>query len=115
MSPEVTRIQDLLKRDFGFLTDEVSSVVSVGTTPVRVLAPNPRRAAVSFTQLGTGTIYGDITPTPSATRGIALAQNNTIFFWWREDFALPTQEWYFVGTAAGQTLYIIEFILVKEV
>lgn len=104
-------VRELVQERLGAVTAERSSIGTVGTTAARLVTNNPRRLLLVVTNLSTGTLYVDVTPGVSSTRGIAINPAISVSFAWFEDFTLPTREWYAVGSAADLAYSVLEQLM----
>lgn len=87
------------------------SVVTVGTSAVKVGSFARQRVAVLFCNNGSVAVYLGFSPSVSTTQGIQLAAAQTVSFSWPWDGELVMQDFWAISGSAAQSLYCLESVL----
>lgn len=95
-----------------FATDDFPSDVTVGTTAVQLVKANARRIGLDMTNLGNSPIVFELDFSVTATKGNQIAPGETVTLDWLEDFELVTKQLVGISAFAGQSLHIVEKVLV---
>lgn len=107
---------ELFKKLYGGLATFREQVYTVGTANTMVARNNPERTSIIFVNVGADFIT--IAPSSVLTvgQGVRVAPNGGLVnFVLPEDMPLPSMQWGAYADAAGQTLYVVETIRVKEI
>ena len=106
-------IVGLIQKEFGAKLIPYESIVTVGTTPVRIIENNPERAAVIIQNVGAYNVYISTKPDVSIGNGLLLfANGGGITYIYKEDGYLAIVELYAVAPAETK-LYIQELVISK--
>lgn len=109
MTAMIPALQAYIEKEFGGRFDYSLKSVTVGTSVTKVVDHNFERMALAIIQLGSGSLYLSPLRTVSSSEGIALvAAGGSATFTARNDLVLPGVEWWGVGSAAGQTVFVLE-------
>jgi hypothetical protein len=95
-----------------FATDDIPSDVSVGAAATLLVKANSRRIGVDMTNLGGVPIVFEQDFSVTTTKGHQIAPGETVTLDWLEDFELVTKQLVGISAVAGQSLHIIEKVLV---
>lgn len=107
-------VQELIDTDFGvhtsFNLDPITSTIL--TTRTKLLGANPNRLAMLIVNLGENAVHVLPHPAVATDKSILLTANGgNVSMHYKEDFILPTYEWYGIATAITNCL-VMEVILV---
>jgi len=103
----------LIQKEFGGKLIPYESIVTVGTTPVKIVENNPERAAVVIQNIGPYNAYISTKPQVSVGNGLLIfANGGGITYLYKEDGYLAIVELYAVAPAET-TLYIQELVISK--
>ena len=110
----VTTVRELIEQEFGVHTTERENPENqtVDATAVLLFRNNPRRLGFLVINLSANTLYIAPRPDVSSTLSIALQPNGgSITMVYKEDFTVPTREWYCIGSGVGTDFYSMEILL----
>jgi len=102
-------VSDWLAKTYGGLFEVKQYTISTTLHARQAIPANPER--VSLTVINVGTAFAQLTPNISnlANGGIILSSNGaSVTMNMRDDFVLPTLEWFVQGSISTATLYVIE-------
>ena len=102
---------DLLQEEFGttFEVHENPVTASVGITSVQFLQASGNRLAFVVINLSANVVY--IRPKLDATTSIGIRLDPSGGWrscYYKEDFLLPTMDWFAIATGAASTIYVLE-------
>lgn len=103
--------REFLAARFGGLFTELESVVVV-TAAAQPLIPNrPDRLGLIAVNLSVNSIYGALTPNPSANNGILISPNGgALVLSVLEDFTLCSRQLSLIAPAGNSNLYVLELL-----
>ncbi len=108
--PAGLNARDLIEKEYGVHTTETEDplIAAAGAVAARLLSNNPRRIGFVLINLSVNPIYLSLTAAVAATRGIYLAPNGGfVTMNLRDDFTLPTREWWVIAPAGASNLYCL--------
>lgn len=113
----INKLRDLIDLYFGdgVLTRYTESDVSVGTTSIQLVGPNPQRVVLYLYNLGAATVAFGMNSTVTATTGIGLPSNSGMVISWFDDLALVGQGFFGISLGVGNAVHVIETFMVGEV
>lgn len=107
-------VQTLIEQELGIKTTyRINPLVSaVGTSATLFLRNNSRRLGFIFVNLGVTLIYILNHPSVATTKGIVCtASGGGKVFGYKEDFILPTYEWYGISSGACNCM-VVEILMI---
>ncbi len=104
-------VADLLADELGIATYDRETSAQAGVAAAIAVRNNPNRIGLLVQNLSINTLYLRPGRPPTSTVGIVLASNEWRSFLYREDFSLPTREWWILASAAASDYYILELLL----
>ena len=107
-------IYDLLNESLGVNASpkEDALISTVGTSSAQLLRNNPNRVAFIMVNLSGGDIF--LRPQSDATtsEGVQITpQGGSVVVRWQDDFLLPAEAWYAIGSVASSNFYLISLLL----
>lgn len=119
MGSNVSRPAALLftEQELGGPCYEQDGVVNVGTAIAASIQGNGERVGILMINQSPFDMYVSLTSAVSTSQGILLGANGGLLsFTVRDDFTLPTRQWFAVCPGAnGQSLYVLEIIRYKQI
>jgi hypothetical protein len=106
-------INDLLEIELGAPTRPVINPVlsQVGTAELQVLRNNPNRIQFILVNLSANAMFILPQPGVSSSNGIRIPPSGgSGSFWWKEDAAVVSWDWYVVASASSSNLLVIESV-----
>ena len=110
-------IQDLLNEDIGAnaAPTEDALLSTISTSSQALLAPNPNRLAFIFVNLSGVDMYLRPHGAVAASNGIIISPlGGSLTVRWRDDFMLPSEDWYALAASGTQNFYHVSLILQPE-
>lgn len=112
--PSDLTILDLIEKEVGARVNPRAPVTptTAGTTASQLFPQNPQRVAFLVVNLSTAVMYAVPGNTVSATTGIRIGPSGgAIIQNWRDDFVLPSLEWWILATVNASEYLLIELVL----
>lgn len=100
--------QQFIEAELGGPTDEDTETVTVGTEATQIVGNNSDVVAMYIINTGQNPLYIGLSPQQHYGEGILLvAAGGSVSMDVREDYTLPSREWFGVSTDTGTTCYVI--------
>ncbi len=112
---EVSTVIDLIRREFGVgVGVNPNPERTSATTAVNLLfRSNPRRLGIIVYNLTTSGLWVGPFLDLAATKGFRVAANGgSLQAIWREDYILPTLDWYCLSDAVDQAILSYELVMI---
>ncbi|MEM2293660.1 MAG: hypothetical protein QXX41_10335 [Nitrososphaerota archaeon] len=104
-------VSEYVEKRRGVSTRLTEKVVSVNTTPTRLLDQNPRRFSYVISCISDNGVYIGFSPAVSMTNGLYISGNGGgVSVTVDEDDELTTYEVWAISEAGGSLVYIVEVV-----
>lgn len=97
-----------LEKEFGGSFQEAESEVVTAAAAVSAVGNDPDAVALLFVNFGATDIYVTLKGNPAGNAGIKLVANGgSVAFALRDDFTLPSREWFARSPGGAGSLYVL--------
>jgi hypothetical protein len=112
----IYNVADLIAEELGVqvTTRDNELISSVGAARAMLLKNSPHRVAFLFVNLSPVSMYlGHFNDVATSKAILVGSGGGNVLVWWKEDFDLPTREWWVLADAAASNFLVTGFYLVK--
>lgn len=106
--PAFGAAREFIAQDLGGPTSEAESTVATGANAVSICGNDPDAVGLTIVNVGAQNVFIGLTQGVSATNGIFLGANGgLVTMSVKDDYTLPTREWFAVSPAGASTVYVL--------
>jgi hypothetical protein len=108
--------KEVLSVDVGGLVTEIDTNPATSAAAASIVGNDPDAIALNIINLGANNVFIALTPDVSSTKGILIGANGGILsLVLRDDFTLPSREWFGVSPGGASTLYVVRLRRFRKV